>query len=115
MKHASNVPGCAELITQLFHEAGFEDGVFTWLPVGSEMIEDIINDPVVQGVTLTGSEEAGRKVAEQAGAALKPSVLELGGIDPLIVLDDADIGARWISPSPDVSTIPARAVPPPSA
>lgn len=91
MKHASNVPGCAELITQLFHEAGFEDGVFTWLPVGSEMIEDIINDPVVQGVTLTGSEEAGRKVAEQAGAALKPSVLELGGIDPLIVLDDADI------------------------
>lgn len=91
MKHASNVPGCADLITQLFHKADFEEGIFTWLPVGSEMIEDIINDPVVQGVTLTGSEEAGRKVAEQAGAALKPSVLELGGIDPLIVLDDADI------------------------
>ncbi|WP_088743758.1 NAD-dependent succinate-semialdehyde dehydrogenase [Cobetia sp. QF-1] len=91
LKHASNVPGCAELITQLFHKAGFEEGVFTWLPIGAEMVESIINDPIVCGVTLTGSEEAGRKVAQQAGAALKPSVLELGGIDPLIVLDDAEI------------------------
>ncbi|MBZ9567291.1 NAD-dependent succinate-semialdehyde dehydrogenase [Modicisalibacter tunisiensis] len=91
LKHASNVPGSAKLITQLFHDAGFEEGTFTWLPVSSSAIEGILRDPIVCGVTLTGSEEAGRAVARQAGELIKPSVLELGGIDPLIVLDDADV------------------------
>lgn len=91
LKHASNVPGSAKLITQLFHDAGFEEGAFTWLPVSASQIDDIIRDPIVCGVTLTGSEPAGRAVAKTAGDEIKPSVLELGGIDPLIVLDDADI------------------------
>ncbi|MBZ9559237.1 MULTISPECIES: NAD-dependent succinate-semialdehyde dehydrogenase [Modicisalibacter] len=91
LKHASNVPGSAKLITQLFHDAGFDEGTFTWLPVSSSEIEGILRDPIVCGVTLTGSEEAGRAVAKQAGELVKPSVLELGGIDPLIVLDDADV------------------------
>ncbi|MCD6007874.1 NAD-dependent succinate-semialdehyde dehydrogenase [Halomonas sp. IOP_31] len=91
LKHASNVPGSAKLITQLFHDAGFEEGTFTWLPVSSSEIAEIMRDPIVCGVTLTGSEEAGKSVAATAGELAKPSVLELGGIDPLIVLDDADI------------------------
>ncbi|SHF35866.1 succinate-semialdehyde dehydrogenase / glutarate-semialdehyde dehydrogenase [Modicisalibacter ilicicola DSM 19980] len=91
LKHASNVPGSAKLITRLFHDAGFEEGTFTWLPVSSSEIDGIIRDPIVCGVTLTGSDAAGKAVAKTAGEEIKPSVLELGGIDPLIVLDDADI------------------------
>lgn len=91
LKHASNVPGCAKYITKLFHDAGFKEGTFTWLPIGSDKVEGIVHDPLVCGVTLTGSEDAGRAVAKIAGDAIKPSVLELGGIDPLIVLDDADV------------------------
>lgn len=91
LKHASNVPGSAKFITRLFHEAGFEDGTFTWLPVSSSQIEAIIRDPIVCGVTLTGSEPAGKAVAKTAAEEIKPSVLELGGIDPFIVLDDADV------------------------
>lgn len=91
LKHAPNVPECALAIHDLFLEAGAEQGVFTHLFVGVSQIEKIVHDARVQGVTLTGSVRAGRVVASYAGAACKPSVLELGGSDPFIVLDDADL------------------------
>ncbi|MFC5972479.1 NAD-dependent succinate-semialdehyde dehydrogenase [Halomarina salina] len=91
LKHASNVPGTAEIIEEVFLEAGFPEGAFQSLIVGSDAIEGVIEDERVRGVTLTGSEPAGRAVAETAGRELKPSVLELGGSDPFVVLDDADV------------------------
>ncbi|MGK5594789.1 MAG: NAD-dependent succinate-semialdehyde dehydrogenase [Parachlamydiaceae bacterium] len=92
IKHASNVPQCAIAIEQLFHEAGAPKGVYTNLFVSSrETLQAIITDSGVGGVSLTGSESAGSHVAAAAGQALKKSVLELGGSDPFIVLDDADI------------------------
>lgn len=93
LKHASNVPGCAEAIEEVFRDAGFPEGAFQSLLVGSDQVEAIIEDDRVQAVTLTGSEPAGRAVAETAGSELKKSVLELGGSDPFVVLDDADIEA----------------------
>ena len=93
LKHASNVPGCALAIEEIFREAGFPDDVFRTLLVGSEQVEAIIQNPRVRAVTLTGSTRAGRAVAEQAGAALKKTVLELGGSDPYVILDDADLEA----------------------
>ncbi|WP_153558789.1 NAD-dependent succinate-semialdehyde dehydrogenase [Roseimaritima sediminicola] len=91
VKHASNVPQCAEAIEELFHDSGFPKGVFTNLLIPSEFVESIITDPRVQGVSLTGSERAGQAVAAVAGEHLKRSVLELGGNDPFIVLEDVDI------------------------
>ncbi|MFD1514735.1 NAD-dependent succinate-semialdehyde dehydrogenase [Halomarina rubra] len=91
LKHASNVPGCAQAIEEVFLEAGFPEGAFQSLIVGSDPIEDVIADERVRGVTLTGSEPAGRAVAQTAGKELKPSVLELGGSDPFVVLEDADV------------------------
>lgn len=91
LKHASNVPGCAMAIEEVFTAAGAPEGVFSTLLVGSGAVADIIADERVRGVTLTGSELAGRKVAAQAGEHLKPTVLELGGSDPFIVLEDADV------------------------
>ncbi|GAA0302758.1 NAD-dependent succinate-semialdehyde dehydrogenase [Halarchaeum salinum] len=93
LKHASNVPGCAEAIEEVFHEAGYPDGVFQTLLVGSDAVDDIIEDDRLKAVTLTGSEPAGRAVAETAGAQIKKTVLELGGSDPFVVLDDADVEA----------------------
>ncbi len=93
MKHASNVQGCAAAIQEAFDLAGFPVGVFQNLPVGSKAIEAIIRDKRVIGVTLTGSEKAGRAVASIAADEVKKSVLELGGSDPFIVLADADIPA----------------------
>ncbi|GGN22506.1 NAD-dependent succinate-semialdehyde dehydrogenase [Halarchaeum nitratireducens] len=93
LKHASNVPGCAAAIENVFREAGYPDGVFQALLVGSDAVDDVIEDERVKAVTLTGSEHAGRAVAETAGAELKKTVLELGGSDPFVVLDDADIAA----------------------
>ncbi|ADE13435.1 Aldehyde Dehydrogenase [Nitrosococcus halophilus Nc 4] len=91
LKHASNVPQCALAIERTLLEAGFPPGVFHTLLVTSAQAAEVIADPRVQGVTLTGSEAAGRKVAEWAGQHLKKTVLELGGADPFIVLADADL------------------------
>ncbi len=91
LKHASNVPGCALAIEEVFRDAGFPGGAFQTLLIPSRLVERVIRDPVVRAVTLTGSEPAGRAVAATAGAALKKTVLELGGSDPFIVLEDADL------------------------
>jgi len=91
LKHAANVPQCAEAIEGIFREAGFPHGVFQNLPIEAAQVAEVIADPRVQAVTLTGSERAGRAVAKQAGAHLKKTVLELGGSDAFIVLGDADL------------------------
>jgi succinate-semialdehyde dehydrogenase/glutarate-semialdehyde dehydrogenase len=89
LKHSSNVPGCAQRIDDIFKHAGFPEHVFTVLRVGSDLVEALIAHPALSAVTLTGSDQAGRRVAEQAGRNLKKVVLELGGSDPFIVLADA--------------------------
>ena len=91
LKHASNVPGCAIAIEDVFVKAGFPKGVFRTLLIGSRQVKSVIEHRLVSAVTLTGSTPAGRAVAGQAGAALKKTVLELGGSDPYIVLEDADL------------------------
>ncbi len=93
LKHASNVPRCALRIEEIFKQAGFPEGVFQTLLVGAGAVEEIIAQPQVRAVTLTGSDRAGRLVAEAAGRHLKKCVLELGGSDPFIVLEDADLEA----------------------
>jgi succinate-semialdehyde dehydrogenase/glutarate-semialdehyde dehydrogenase len=91
LKHASNVPGCALSIEKLVRDAGYPDHVFQTLMIGSKAVHAVIEHPSVKAVTLTGSTEAGIKVASQAGSLLKKTVLELGGSDPYIVLEDADL------------------------
>ncbi len=91
LKHASNVPKCALLIEEIFTKAGFPENVFKTLVIESTPVNYIINHTKVAAVTLTGSEFAGKKVAEAAGNCLKKSVLELGGSDPFIILEDADL------------------------
>ncbi len=91
LKHAPNVCGVAIAIENIFLEAGFPKGVFQTLIVDVDIVETIINHDIVQGVTLTGSELAGSRVGALAGKAIKKSVLELGGSDVVIVLEDADI------------------------
>ena len=91
LKHASNVPGCALAIEQVFVDAGFPKGVFRTLLIGSRQVKAVIENPHVSAVTLTGSTPAGKAVASQAGAVVKKTVLELGGSDPYIVLEDADL------------------------
>jgi len=91
LKHASNVQGCALAIEKVFLEAGFPENVFSSLIIGSSKVESVIKNPAVKAATLTGSEMAGRYVAEAAGKYLKKSVLELGGSDPFIVLSDANL------------------------
>jgi succinate-semialdehyde dehydrogenase/glutarate-semialdehyde dehydrogenase len=91
LKHASNVPRCALLIEEVFRNAGFPEGCFQTLMIPSSAVADVIAHPAVQAVTLTGSEHAGSQVAATAGKEIKKTVLELGGSDPFIVLDDADV------------------------
>ena len=93
LKHASNVPGCAQAIEDVLRKAGYPEGVFQTLVISSDPVEGIIRDERLTAVTLTGSEPAGRAVAETAGSEIKKSVLELGGNDPFVVLDDADVEA----------------------
>lgn len=91
LKHASNVPGCAAAIEELFESVGFPKGLFTNLQIPSKDVASVIRHPLVKAVTFTGSEPAGRSVAKVAGECLKKSVLELGGSDPYLVLADADL------------------------
>lgn len=91
LKHASNVPQCAAMIEKLFREAGAPDGVFTNLYLSGKRIAKLAEDPRVTGMSLTGSEAAGSSMAEAAGKNLKKSVLELGGSDAFVVLEDADL------------------------
>ncbi|MEQ9466469.1 MAG: NAD-dependent succinate-semialdehyde dehydrogenase [Ekhidna sp.] len=91
LKHAPNVPGCAEAIESVFKKAGFPKYLFTNLFITNEQTSKVIEHRHVKAVTLTGSTRAGKSVAAQAGALLKKCVLELGGSDPYIVLEDADL------------------------
>ncbi|MGL4502161.1 MAG: NAD-dependent succinate-semialdehyde dehydrogenase [Planktothrix sp.] len=93
LKHASNVPQCALAIGEIFQKAGFPEGVFQTLLVGSDKVAQIITDDRVKAGTLTGSEPAGASLASLAGQNIKKTVLELGGSDPFIVLETADINA----------------------
>jgi succinate-semialdehyde dehydrogenase/glutarate-semialdehyde dehydrogenase len=91
LKHASNVSGCALAIEKLITEAGIPQNVFSVLLIKSSAVKEMIKHPLVKAITLTGSTEAGIQVAQQAGEQLKKTVLELGGSDPYIVLEDADL------------------------
>src|SRR5437868_11704 len=93
LKHASNVPGCALAIEEVLRQAGVPDGLFRTLLLPSREVEALIRDDHVAAVTLTGSVAAGRSVATAAGSVLKKCVLELGGADAYLVLDDADVVA----------------------
>src|SRR5207302_697748 len=91
LKHASNVPQCALAIEEIFREAGFPEGLFQTLLIGSDRVDKVIEDRHVVAVTLTGSVAAGSKVAAAAGKEIKKTVLELGGSDPFLVMPSADL------------------------
>ena len=91
LKHASNVSGCALEIEKIFKQAGAPKGLFQTLLLPSGEVADLIDHPAIQAVTFTGSTAAGSKVAEAAGRAIKKQVLELGGSDPYVILEDADL------------------------
>jgi len=91
LKHSSNVSGCALAIEQIFRDSGFPQNTFRTLLINSRKVASIIENPIVKAVTLTGSTPAGKAVASKAGEMLKKTVLELGGSDPYIVLEDADM------------------------
>jgi succinate-semialdehyde dehydrogenase/glutarate-semialdehyde dehydrogenase len=91
LKHSSNVSGCALAIEKIFRDAGFPDDLFRTLLIPSKAVNALIENPKIRAVTLTGSGAAGRAVAAKAGEMLKKTVLELGGSDGYLVLDDADI------------------------
>ncbi len=93
LKHASNVPGCADLIAAVLADAGVPKGVFDVLHIDNDQAAEVLRDRRIKAVTLTGSERAGRSIAANAGDQLKKCVMELGGSDAFVVLDDADIDA----------------------
>ncbi len=93
LKHASNVPQCALAIEEVFRETGFPEGAFRALLVQGSAVSSLIESPHIAAVTLTGSEAAGTAVASESGRCLKKTVLELGGSDAFIVLEDADLAA----------------------
>ena len=93
LKHASNVPGCALAIEDIFRKAGFPEGLFRTLLIPGSRVDRVIEHPLVRAVTLTGSTPAGKAVAAKAGEMLKKTVLELGGSDPYVILEDADLDA----------------------
>ena len=91
LKHASNVTGCALAIEEIFHQAGFPPQLFRALVAHHDQIAAVIEHPHVKAATLTGSTPAGKAVASKAGSVMKKTVLELGGSDPYIILEDADL------------------------
>jgi succinate-semialdehyde dehydrogenase / glutarate-semialdehyde dehydrogenase len=91
LKHASNVPQCALAVEEIFRRAGFPEGCFQTLLIGSDRVPRVLDDPRVRAATLTGSTPAGSRVAEGAGRQIKKTVLELGGSDPFIVMPSADL------------------------
>jgi succinate-semialdehyde dehydrogenase / glutarate-semialdehyde dehydrogenase len=91
LKHASNVPGCALAIEEVVRQAGFPENVFQTLLIGSAMVEKIIENRLIQAVTITGSTGAGKQVAQKAGSLVKKTVLELGGSDAYVILEGADL------------------------
>ena len=91
LKHAPNVPGCAELCETVFRDAGYPEGVFQTIYADTEQVHELIGDDRIQGVSFTGGTDAGSAVGASAGGNLKKSVLELGGNDPFIVLEDAPL------------------------
>jgi succinate-semialdehyde dehydrogenase/glutarate-semialdehyde dehydrogenase len=97
LKHAPSVPQCALALQSLFRDAGYPSGLFANLFVDVDATGDLIDDPRIRAVSLTGSVRAGRSVAARAGAAIKKCVLELGGSDPSVVLADADLDAAATS------------------
>jgi succinate-semialdehyde dehydrogenase/glutarate-semialdehyde dehydrogenase len=97
LKHASNVPGCALAIEDCFREAGFPDKLFATLLIGSRQVSAVIENSLVRAVTLTGSTPAGIAVARKSGEVLKKTVLELGGSDPYLILEDADVESAAVT------------------
>jgi succinate-semialdehyde dehydrogenase/glutarate-semialdehyde dehydrogenase len=93
LKHASNVPQCALAIAEIFQQAGFPEGAFQTFLIGASQVAKIVEDDRVQAATLTGSEYAGASLAANCGKQIKKTVLELGGSDPFIVLESADLEA----------------------
>jgi succinate-semialdehyde dehydrogenase/glutarate-semialdehyde dehydrogenase len=91
LKHAANVPGCALAIEAVFKKAGFPENLFQSILIPSRRVTELIAHPLIRAVSLTGSKSAGRAVAAEAGKLIKKSVLELGGSDPYIILEDADL------------------------